>query len=346
MMTLVTGTPGAGKTLNTIKSVYEEIQKKPYFEKKADDGIVEQYKRQVYCCNVNGIDTDKTGFKILEDPKKWHELPAGSILIIDEASDFYPTSKKFGEELEDDIARLRVHRHYGIDIYYITQQPGLINKNIRILCGLHKHYQRNFGGNSTICYENNAVFDTDSKFLRYAEQNGAQKSIIKLDKKYFGFYKSTEIDTHKSKLPWKSLMKYILIPLVLLICTIGYFVSFLMDKQNAYQDSTTTQVSTSEQQSTSSNNFGFPSNKHISKEEYQQSLRPRLPFIQETAPIFDEVYRPVTYPKIIGCLKSGIEDNNCECYTQQLTIYRLPTNICLEYLEGNHRFDYAKSDNI
>ncbi|MDH5971502.1 zonular occludens toxin domain-containing protein, partial [Vibrio aestuarianus] len=205
MMTLITGTPGAGKTLNTIKDVHQEVLKTPYFEKKGEDGIVEKYKREVYCCNVNGIDTEKSGFKILEDPRQWTTLPAGSILIIDEASDFYPTSKKFGEELEGDIAELRKHRHYGIDIYYITQQPGLINKNIRILCGLHKHYQRNFGGKTTICYSQNAVFETDSKYLKFAEQNGAKKDIVVLDKKYFSFYKSTEIDTHKSKLPLKQL---------------------------------------------------------------------------------------------------------------------------------------------
>ncbi|MEZ8259375.1 zonular occludens toxin domain-containing protein [Vibrio cyclitrophicus] len=343
MMTLITGTPGSGKTLNTIKNVYEEIQKKPFFEKKAEDGIIEKYKRNVYCCNITGIDTEKSGFKILEEPKKWHELPAGSVLIIDEASDFYPTSKKFGEELEEDVAKLRIHRHFGIDIYYITQQPGLINKNIRILCGLHRHYQRNFGGGSTVCYENNAVFDTDSKFLRFAEQNGAQKSIIKLDKKYFGFYKSTEIDTHKSRLPWKSLMKYIFIPLILLVCTIVYFVSFLSDKQNAYQDSST-QIESSQSDS-SIKGLGFSSSKkHVSKEEYQESLKPRLPFVQETAPIFDEVYRPVTYPKIKGCFKKTGEDSSCECYTQQSTIYKVPISICLEYLVGNRRFDYAKAD--
>ncbi|WP_281187355.1 zonular occludens toxin domain-containing protein [Vibrio aestuarianus] len=94
MMTLITGTPGAGKTLNTIKDVHQEVLKTPYFEKKGEDGIVEKYKREVYCCNVNGIDTEKSGFKILEDPRQWTTLPAGSILIIDEASDFYPTSKK------------------------------------------------------------------------------------------------------------------------------------------------------------------------------------------------------------------------------------------------------------
>ncbi|WP_281187356.1 zonular occludens toxin domain-containing protein [Vibrio aestuarianus] len=127
--------------------------------------------------------------------------------------------------MEGDIAELRKHRHYGIDIYYITQQPGLINKNIRILCGLHKHYQRNFGGKTTICYSQNAVFETDSKYLKFAEQNGAKKDIVVLDKKYFSFYKSTEIDTHKSKLPLKQLFFKVILPVCVVILMI--FFAFL-----------------------------------------------------------------------------------------------------------------------
>lgn len=342
MMVLVTGTPGAGKTLNTIKNVYEEVQKNPFFEKKGEDGIIEKYKREVYSCNINGIDTEKSGFKILEDPTKWTSLPAGSILIIDEASDFYPTSKKFGDDLEKDVAELRKHRHYGIDIYYITQQPGLINKNIRILCGLHRHYQRNFGGKTTISYEQNAVFETDSKFLNYAEQNGAKKSTVILDKKYFGFYKSTEIDTHKSKLPILTLFLKLGLPIIgLIVCVVFLFSSFTDSKEDHKKSKPTSEIQLNQLADSA---FSSSSKKSISKEEYQDSFKPRLPFVQETAPIYDEVYQVVTYPKLKGCYKQSNDDSSCECFTQQGTIYKLPIKICLDYIGGNRRFDYAKPD--
>lgn len=345
MMVLVTGTPGAGKTLNTIKDVHKEVEKTPFYEKKSDDGVVEKYKRQVYCCNVNGIDTEKSGFKILEDPTKWTDLPAGSILIIDEASDFYPTSKKFGADLESDVAELRKHRHYGIDIYYITQQPGLINKNIRVLCGLHKHYQRNFGGKTTICYKQNAVFDTDSKFLRFAEQGGAVKETVILDKKYFSFYKSTEVDTHKSKLPLKKLFMLIGLPLIVLSFVVYSFVSDFSNrsleddnKKNDFQDV---------QKNKESNYVSSVANKSesLNSQDYNEMLKPRLAFQHETAPIYDDVRQVVAYPKIIGCFTKSDDDSSCECFTQQLTVYKMPISRCLGYLAGERRFDYSLNNN-
>ncbi|MHA2815002.1 zonular occludens toxin domain-containing protein [Vibrio campbellii] len=351
MMTLVTGTPGAGKTLNTIKMVHEEILKTPFFDKKGDDGIIEKYQREVYACNINGIDTEKSGFKILEDPRKWTSLPAGSILIIDEASDFYPTSKKFGEELESDIAELRKHRHYGIDIYYITQQPGLINKNIRILCGEHIHYQRPRNSKITIRYSNSSVFETDSKFLRFAEQNGALKEKVVLDKKYFDFYKSTEVDTHKSKIPIKAIFFKLGLPIVLFLVCVYFLYTFFTDSKENVDNP----VSPPQTQEQSKSVLDFPQNslsgntfnsKKLTKEQYQEELKPRIPFVQETAPIYDGVYQVNSYPRIIGCLKTGVEDSNCECYTQQFTVYKLPVPVCLDYLEGNRRFDYAIPDKI
>ncbi|CAH8207577.1 zonular occludens toxin domain-containing protein [Vibrio aestuarianus] len=335
MMTLITGTPGAGKTLNTIKDVHQEVLKTPYFEKKGEDGIVEKYKREVYCCNVNGIDTEKSGFKILEDPRQWTTLPAGSILIIDEASDFYPTSKKFGEELEGDIAELRKHRHYGIDIYYITQQPGLINKNIRILCGLHKHYQRNFGGKTTICYSQNAVFETDSKYLKFAEQNGAKKDIVVLDKKYFSFYKSTEIDTHKSKLPLKQLFFKVILPVCVVILMIFLLFRSFFAKE---QENLKSVPSSNQSQSVSM----FNNQRTLSKDEYVDIQQPRLPFQLETAPIYDKVREVKDYPRIMGCFYKSNDKNSCECYTQQLTVYKMPAKLCLNHFElENRRFDFA-----
>ncbi|MEC6897452.1 zonular occludens toxin domain-containing protein [Photobacterium piscicola] len=344
MMVLVTGTPGAGKTLNTIKDVYEEVQKTPYFSKKSDDGITEQIKREVYACNINGLDLEKSGFKILEDPTKWTTLPAGSILIIDEASDFYPTSKKFGADLESDIAELRKHRHYGIDIYYITQQPGLINKNIRVLCGQHTHYQRNFGGKSTNCYKNNAVFDTDATSLRFAQQNGAVKSSVRLDKKYFSFYKSTEIDTHKSKLPLFKLFQFIGLPIIALICAVIYFLNSDFYKRSEVENSNIKIEQPTKDNKTESSFFGT-GKKHLTTKEYLDQMKPRIPFKPETAPIYDDLRKPKSFPRLSSCLMITNKPETCECFTQQNTVLNIPIAQCIKIVNTHKKpFDYTKKD--
>ena len=364
MMTIVTGTPGAGKTLNTIKDVYLEIKKNPYFEKKAEDGIIEKIERKVYACNISGIDTDKSGFIVFEDPTRWRELPAGSILIIDEASDFYPSSKKFGAELEDHIADLRVHRHYGIDIYYITQQPGLINKNIRVLCGKHIHYQRWNGSKKTIKYSHSSVFDTDLKSLRSIVQMGGEKESIKLDKKYFEFYKSTELDTHKFKVPWSMLIKFFILPLFVLFILFICFTntSFYKDiqKNTVNTDKTTTKTHIQENkqfkqntiQQTSDLSFSglsFGNKKHLSVQEYKDQFKPRVPYELESAPFFDELRVARSIPRNIGCMMISNKPETCTCFTQQQGVeYNISKVDCVNYLNKKYKkkFNYLKSDNL
>ena len=123
---LITGTPGAGKTLNTVQMVRERAVKESravYFAN--IDGMF----------NVNGLTFDNwhkmanptdEGVDLATDitPHSWQNAPDGSILLIDECQDYYPTISANAPQPAY-IMDYAKHRHRGFDVYLITQGLSL-----------------------------------------------------------------------------------------------------------------------------------------------------------------------------------------------------------------------------
>jgi len=98
----------------------------------------------------------------------------------------------------------------------------------------------------------------------------------------------------------------------------------------------------------------------LTLEEYLALRTPRLADVPSSAPIYDEVTQPVTYPKL-SCIATfdmqlitknhkrfavGIRDNQaygCRCNTQQGTRAMISAEACLNRVE-NGAFDPAKAD--
>ncbi|PPV04807.1 zonular occludens toxin, partial [Xanthomonas axonopodis pv. vasculorum] len=66
-ISLLTGLPGSGKSLRIIQAIRYLMDKGAH----------------VYVCNIDGISVP--GTTPWADPHKWQDLPAGSILFVDEA---------------------------------------------------------------------------------------------------------------------------------------------------------------------------------------------------------------------------------------------------------------------
>src|SRR3990167_5397468 len=133
MMTLVTGLPGACKTLHTLVHVKAEADKE---------------KRRVYYSGIKNLALDW----IEHDPKKWFELPARSIMVIDECQDLFP-SRASGASLPEYISRLAKHRHGGVDLVFITQHPMMVDPYIRRLSNRHLHMVRIAGLEASTVHE-------------------------------------------------------------------------------------------------------------------------------------------------------------------------------------------------
>ena len=169
MITLITGTPGAGKTLYMVS----ELAKNKEFQG-----------RKVFVDGIKGLKLDNIepfpdGCGVL-NMHEWakEEEYHGSVFVIDEAQRVFPP-RSSNSKAPDLVEFLHVHRHFGLDIYLITQMPARIDKNVRDLVGAHYHIHKNPLGFRVKYY-----WDYCANNPRSEAKNG-QRSVYRLDKKRF-----------------------------------------------------------------------------------------------------------------------------------------------------------------
>lgn len=137
-----------------------------------------------------------------------YESHKGALLVIDEAQRHF-RPRPAGSVVPDHVAALEVHRHQGLDIWLITQRAGLVDANVRALCGKHIALRQTPLGRYK--YEWPEVGDIESKSSR----DNAARSRYKLPSHVFGLYKSAEAHVkHKIALPMAAKILMIALPAV------------------------------------------------------------------------------------------------------------------------------------
>lgn len=350
MIYLHTGLPGHGKTLNTIKEV--------------DAASVEQ-DRPVYYHNINGLDPSKLKgqWYEFEDPHKWFELPDNSIIFVDECQHFFQP-RDTRKERPDYIAHFQTHRHKGFDIHLVTQDMRFIDVEVRRLVGNHVHYWRPFGLNKISRYE----YEKATDFEKVSERAFAKRTIVSVDKSLFGAYTSAVGHHIKVKLPFRV---YVIVG-VLLVC--GFLFYRVYDRLTGSGEVAEAPVPQTSIQDTAKSlisgvtgSLGFTPDaanggtKALTAAEYVERQLPRVPDMPSSAPIYDDLTRPVSYPRLY-CLSSTddriverararqqsvryINDTltTCQCYTQQGTRYKTDFEFCMQASTEGH-FDPAVPD--
>ncbi|KVT36628.1 zonular occludens toxin domain-containing protein [Burkholderia ubonensis] len=180
MITLITGTPGSGKTLYTVWSLLKEA--------KAGRRIV-----------VDGIKGLLIDHVVADEQwiRNWHtNCQPNDVIVVDEVQRIWPPVSASVKATED-IEQLHVHRHMGVDFIVITQHPNRMNKTIRDLVGRHVHVRRLFGGRRAMLYEWDHAHNPQSGL------RDAVKTVWRYPKKVFDLYKSAEMHTKpKAVIPW------------------------------------------------------------------------------------------------------------------------------------------------
>lgn len=137
-----------------------------------------------------------------------YESHKGALLVIDEAQRHF-RPRPAGSVVPDHVAALEVHRHQGLDIWLITQRAGLVDANVRALCGKHIALRQTPLGRYK--YEWPEVGDIESKVSR----DNAARSRYKLPSHVFGLYKSAEAHVrHRIALPMAAKILMIALPAV------------------------------------------------------------------------------------------------------------------------------------
>lgn len=217
MLTLITATPGSGKTLKALSIIFDFL----------NDG------RNVWT-NIDGITISGVRkFKHdLVDPFDWRKLEDGSVVIYDEAQKHPAFAKKdmlkkYPKDRAEDIADiawdLDYHRHNGYDIVLITQSPKLLNQQTLDFVGEHLHLRRIFGAKqATIFHFPEYKLNPNTKSVR---EEAINKETFIFSKHLFKFYKSATVHTHKTKIP----IKYIVILLLIFVGIPSYVYSKWQD---------------------------------------------------------------------------------------------------------------------
>lgn len=345
MFVLRTGLQGNGKTLNTIKEV--DL-------KAAKEG------RQVYYHNIRGFNPGaevlQAAWEEFDDPLKWHELPNNAMVVIDEAQTFFRV-RKAGSAVPAFASALETMRHRGHELHCITQNPGLIDSHFRKLCNSHIHYVRGHKGKVIKRWEFERVNTEVEKRNNFTD---GQATRVLLDKKYFGVYQSVA-DGSEHHMRFKPPRALFVLAGALLV--IGYFGHHVYKTRLSVPEPV-------EHSAPASSASLLPASSAPSMldgavirqttEQYVADRVPRLPDVPSSAPIFDELTRPVTYPKLF-CVSTAnadmIERNRsrmivgyrtgkpygCRCNTQQGTRYDVSFDACMTYVE-NGAFDHARPD--
>ncbi|MBX9961133.1 MAG: hypothetical protein K2Y15_13435 [Burkholderiaceae bacterium] len=134
MLTLITGTPGAAKTLYAVSEIAAAVPGSTV-EKR---GV--PIPRRLFS-NIKDLRLEHTHIDG-DDLNKWQTwVKPGDVIVFDEVQEVW-RPRGLGIKVPECIAALETHRHMGVDIILITQHPMLVDPNIRRLVNQHLHLRR------------------------------------------------------------------------------------------------------------------------------------------------------------------------------------------------------------
>lgn len=208
MQTLITGTPGAGKTLHAIEKLLLPLVGKTITQT-TDDGAKVEIPRRIYT-NIKGLQIEhelvengpawtsgRDGFTQGEGHRKgwhnWHEwAPPGAVLVVDEFQKTWPPRPN-GAAVPPDVQAMDTHRHMGVDMILISQNPNNFDRHIAGLIGRHLHVRRIANMPLAIVYE----WDHCSRTLMFSKS--VAKAPWRYNRKVFKLYHSADLHTKQPR---------------------------------------------------------------------------------------------------------------------------------------------------
>lgn len=189
MLRMITGVPGAGKTLFAVSEILK-------VKKENDDLVKKGEKPRGIYTNIDGMEME--GVYPLDD-KDWREYPDGSLIVYDEAHQIFRATGRPGLSSDPVINEMDMHRHRGFDIWFISQFPTKIHHEIRHMVDEHYHLLRQFGAKQATIFK----WPESADVKDYHQRSEADKSFFRYPKECFQYYKSASVHTSKLRIPSK-----------------------------------------------------------------------------------------------------------------------------------------------
>jgi zona occludens toxin len=318
MIYLWTGENGAGKTASAVKWVKE---------------WAEREKRQVFYNAGDESDPDAGGLIITDpqalpwtpiEPLKWYEAPAGSIVFIDEAQQYFrPRQRGVVPEFAE---RLEVHRRLGLDLVWTCPYPAHLDSHDRKLVHKHFHLMRKFGTRWVTRHEFKGCRDNVDK-----NRTGSVPVEATIPKDAFKWYRSAQAHTGKVSVPWKV---WVLVAILVGLPIVMWKWWGSVKTRISGQEVAAQQVAPGAVQSGvgAGGTGAAAASKHVlTRAEYVAQFVPRVEGLAYTAPAYDEVTKPTEAPYPAACISSA---TRCQCYTQQGTKLQTTEQLCRDIASG------------
>jgi len=166
MLTLVTGKPGAGKTLWAVAELRRQVE-------------------AGRTCFSDIADLSLPGVVRLADHFGGDDVVITLSAVPPCVSDF------------------ETHRHRGFDVVLVTQGPRLIDRHLHDLIERHVHLYRPFGLRRSVVSEWGGVSLSPDPVQ---SRSAGRRSTLGQDRDLFRFYRSASVHTDKARWPWRPIL--------------------------------------------------------------------------------------------------------------------------------------------
>lgn len=203
MIYLITGQPGAGKSLYAVSTMVKKLlsEKLELNGKKLDRRLCVDGVNDLIIPHEKMADGAEDGAGVLGEAEgfglwNWYDwCKPGDVIFIDEVQRWW-RPRGMGTKPPKMIKELETHRHKGVDFVIVTQHPMLIDQNVRRLVNRHIHVRRIFGMARSMLY------DWDGCQADTSRVSGASKSVWSYPRDAYKLYKSAELHTkQRQKIP-------------------------------------------------------------------------------------------------------------------------------------------------
>lgn len=299
---LRTGLPGAGKSLGLVEHLLQLR-------------LTESH-RPVRALGVTGLREDLADDLTAEQFVRWHELPAGTIVVVDEAQKYLP-ARRTGEPPEW-IRKLSEHRHLGLDFVFVTQHPALLDTYVRRLVDRHIHTVRKYGTSiiERFSWPEVQMEPTSKSAVKAAER----KSRHTFSKQAMQCYTSAELHTVKRRIPPFLIFGMCLLVVVPLLAFAGYQIMHHASDPARFGGTPAVSGKAAPAQASS---VARP----MTAAQWIERQTPRVKGVPWSAPVFDG-QQVVTVPDLRCVIIDDEDARRCHCYSEQDTPVEVATAEC------------------
>ena len=292
--------------------------------------------RTIYA-NINALKIDycRSLADLLDDRGyvDWRLAPDGSIIVIDEVQLVEPYKQTKNKD-EPIIQDLTIHRHRGFDIYYITQSANLLHVQIKDLIGIHWHITVPWGWVSKVYQYGSYRQNPNAVSIKMSAE---RKFSFSPDARLFKLYKSTTINTHEKRIPYKPLLGFTAV-IVLAISFFTFAISSAKDS-SLVKNMTGAEVASVASPALSPASVKAPDAPVPPKPPIAPVVPTSQPYVQSVRPDAQvtNLYNPVTgdYYASVDVAVAGavMVRGKCQAFNKKAQNVPMPDSECSKYLD-------------